>query len=130
MPLELLVILVVGGITGIAALTWAFGFSKPFEFQTDNDAKMAWLRAHPGDDIHSVRISSDRRAALIGSAKGIGLVWSFGADTTARLLDDISIQDAPDGLDFRLEEYTAPRLKVRLAPEDRDIWRQQLGQPT
>jgi nitrate reductase gamma subunit len=44
MPLEILLMLVVGGITGIALLTHGLGLSKRRAFHDEAEARAAWLR--------------------------------------------------------------------------------------
>ncbi len=126
MPLEILLVLVIGGISGIALLLHVLGLSAPLIFKTEADVNAAWLRAFPDDNFRAAQISADGRSALVESDQGTGLVWSFGADTTARLIHDAEIAAHPDGLTLHLAEFTAPSLTLKLAEADRALWRQKL----
>lgn len=126
MPLHILLLLVVGGIAGIAVLSHFLGLSSALTFPTKDAARDAWLRNRPEDQVLSVRLSDDHKAALIETELGIGLVWSVGADSTARLVHDLKIEETPDGLRLVLGEYTAPSLTLCLKAEERAIWLQKL----
>ena len=84
MPLEILLILVVGGIAGIAGLTWLAGLAKPRQL-TEEDARSEWTRHYPDDFVQSTWITHDAKAALVMTEQGAGLLWVMGADTVARL---------------------------------------------
>ncbi|MEO1364365.1 MAG: hypothetical protein AAFU86_11380, partial [Pseudomonadota bacterium] len=80
MPLHILLILVVGGIAGIALALHLLGMTGADPLRGDT-ARAAWLRAYPDDSVQRVAVSADGRVARIDCAAGRGLVWRMGADT-------------------------------------------------
>lgn len=121
MPLELLLSLVIGGIGAIAILLHWLGKSAPMLLDRDS-ARSAWARQYPDDRVGEVVVSTDRRAALIATDHGAGLVWSFGADTVARRLRDFSILPHKSAMRLRFRDYTAPGLTLHLSPAEREAW--------
>lgn len=121
MPLEILLILVVGGIAGIAALTWLAGLARPRQLD-EADARREWARHFPDDMITSVWISHDQRAALVMAEEGPGLLWVMGADTVARHLMDFDLIDEPHGLSVNFHDYTAPAVHLHLDADERLVW--------
>lgn len=128
MPLHILIILVVGGIGGIAALTWALGLARPYRFATEDDARAAWLRSWPEDRITTVLLAPDGSAALIGTDHGPGVVFTMGADSSGHRLDGADIHETPGGLRILFHDFATPRLDVALDPEARARWQQTLSE--
>ena len=114
MPLEILLALVVGGIAAIAALTHVFGLSRRALFADAEEARAAWRRAFPDDAPRGVTLLSDGRAALVETARGLGIVWTLGADTVARHLDGAAIERRGDRLVLRFPDWGAPRVALRV----------------
>lgn len=121
MPLTLLLVLVIGGIGGIALLLHLSGRSKRVVLTTAS-ARAGWLRQFPDDRIIDVTVARDGHAALVATPDGPGLVWSFGSDTVARRLDGCSAEDTGRGLRLRLHDYTAPTVTLDLAGSERHDW--------
>jgi hypothetical protein len=128
MPLHILIILVVGGIAGIAALTWALGLSRPFRFETEAQARAAWSRHWPEDRVAAAHLSPDGAAALIETDRGPGVVFSLGADSTGHRLDGAEIRETPGGLRILFHDFASPRLDVALDPAARARWQQILSE--
>jgi len=128
MPLHILIVLVVGGIAGIALLTWAFGLSKPLRFMTEAQARDAWLRHWPEDRIAMIHLAPDGSAALIETDQGPGTVFPMGADSCAHRLENAEIRETPGGLRILFHDFGAPRLDVPLPPAARAQWRQILSE--
>ncbi|MBI1220567.1 MAG: hypothetical protein GC186_18705 [Rhodobacteraceae bacterium] len=126
MPLGLLVLLVAVGIAGIAVLLHLTGHSRAFEIDSEATARREWHRHCPEDEVRAVLVAANHRAALIEGAQGRGLLWSFGADTTAQQFDRVEVTDRPDGLILRLGSFTAPAVRLHLSPEERAQWRARL----
>ncbi|MDA7430942.1 hypothetical protein PGB28_20995 [Primorskyibacter aestuariivivens] len=122
MPLPLLLMLVIGGIAGIAVILHLLGLSRPLAFPDENAARAAWLNEFPDAPPSRVVLSHDHHAALIETSEREGIVWPMGADSTARYLDGARIDRTQEGLVIRLPDYTAPRIRLRLAPEEADLW--------
>ncbi|CAD0184099.1 hypothetical protein RUESEDTHA_00977 [Ruegeria sp. THAF57] len=121
MPLELLLVLVVGGIAGITLMMHLAGKSR-VRTLTPESARSEWLRHVPDDDIIDVTVAHDGHSALIRTPAGNGLVWSFGADTVARHLLDFDWMDHPDGLEVFFHEFGTPKVLVRLDEFERQHW--------
>ncbi len=126
MPLELLLALVVGGIAGIVAVLHLLGLSHRKRLDSDAAARAAWLREFPEALPHHVTLCRDGHAALIATDRGEGIVWSMGADTTARWLTGASLTRTNQGLTVRLTDYTAPRIDLRLSEDETEAWAKEL----
>ncbi|PKQ12846.1 MAG: hypothetical protein CVT70_06765 [Alphaproteobacteria bacterium HGW-Alphaproteobacteria-1] len=122
MPLSILLPLVIGGIAGIALLLHLLGLSNPAAIPDDAAARRAWRREYPDDPPVRVMLCRARSAALIETARGHGVVWTMGADTTARALADARVRRVRTGLTLDLPDYTAPRIRLRLSPEEAERW--------
>ncbi len=128
MPLELLLILVVGGISAIALLLHLSGRSKP-KVMTAAQARQAWLRQFPENPAKYLRLAENGLAALVTSDDAtapLGLVWSFGADTVARSLHDTKATRAEHGLHLRFADFSAPQVLLRLTTAEADAWLSQI----
>ncbi|MFC2969732.1 hypothetical protein [Acidimangrovimonas pyrenivorans] len=122
MPLGILLILVAGGITGIVLLLHLTGHSRPFEIDGEATARREWLRHNPGDEIREAHVAPGGRAALIVTTQGAGLLWSFGADTTAHDLRRARVRQVRRGLRVIFGDFAAPSVTLRLPPEARAHW--------
>lgn len=122
MPLQLLAVLVVGGIGGIALLLHVLGLSRVHRFATPDEVRSAWADEFPTLPATRVILSADRTAALVETEHGPGIIWPMGADSTARLLTGARVTRRHDGLVIRLPDYTAPRIRLRLDPGETDLW--------
>lgn len=122
MPLHILLILVIGGIAGIALALHLLGLSKSDPF-TENSARAAWLRHRPGDSVQRVDVTQDGQAARITTQSGRGIVWHMGADTCARLLTgDATTHVGRTYTTVRLRDYTAPKIRLQLTAQEQDDW--------
>lgn len=122
MPLEILLVLVVGGIAGITALLHLTGKSRLRVLSADT-ARAEWLRHFPDDTIIDVTLAHDGHAALLRTETGPGLLWSFGADTVARHLRDFDWIDHPEGIEVQFHDFATPGVTVRLDENERRHWR-------
>lgn len=127
MPLDILIILVVVGIAGIAVLTHLLGLSKPKTFLTEAQARAAWLREFPDNTVTSVTLCASAQAALIMTQAGPGIVWAMGADSTARLLNGATVSATETGLTVTLPDYGAPRIALCLTPDEALLWTNHIG---
>lgn len=121
MPLEWLTALVVAGIAGIAALLWLLGYSRVVPF-TEEAARAAWARQEPDQPARSVLLSDDGMAALVETARGPGIVWRIGTDSTAHWLDGARAVRTKSGLRIDLNDFAAPSVRVTLSPEAAADW--------
>ncbi|WP_170350652.1 MULTISPECIES: hypothetical protein [Ruegeria] len=121
MPLEILLVLVVGGIVGITVLLHLSGRSRVREL-TPQTARSEWLRHAPDDVIIDITIAHDKRSALIRTETGNGLLWSFGADTVARHLLDFDWIDHPEGFEIQFHDFGTPKALIRLDDFERPHW--------
>ena len=122
MPLHILLPLVLLGIAGIAGLLHLLGYSRPAEIRDAAQACALWDHHCPGEAALSATVAGTGRAALVETERGAGLVWSFGADSTARRLDGAEVHSTGDGLIVRLHDFTAPAVHLRLTPSETDLW--------
>ncbi|MBP0483260.1 hypothetical protein [Sagittula salina] len=122
MPLPILIVLVACGIAGIAWLIHASGLSRARTFDTEDDARAAWGREFPDLPAGTVTLTAKRAAALVMTSEGPGLVWPMGSDSTARLLHGSRAQPTADGLDLRLPDPSAPRLRLILTQDETQAW--------
>jgi hypothetical protein len=129
MPLSILLPMVIAGIAGIALLLHLLGLSKPALIADEAHARRAWLREYPDDPPLRVMLCRARSAALIETARGYGVVWPMGADTTARPLAGARLAATGSGLTLDLPDYTAPRIRLRLSPEEAAQWQAILEAP-
>ncbi|WP_170467159.1 hypothetical protein [Ruegeria arenilitoris] len=127
MPLEILLVLVVGGIAGITLLLHLTGKSR-LSVLTPDVARSEWLRHAPDDTIIDVTVARDAHSALIRTDNGSGLLWSFGADTVARPLQDFDLLEHPQGLEVQFHDFGTPKAIIRLDDLERRHW-QHLMEP-
>ena len=122
MPLEILLALVAGGISVTAFILHMTGRSALTVMSVD-EARSAWLRQFPEDDVSQILTAQDGHAALLQTSQGMGLVWAFGADTVARPLQGCDLSDRPDGLRVSFHEFAAPSTRLTLSETERADWR-------
>lgn len=116
MPLSILLPLVVFGITGIVLLVHLTGNSRRLTFKTPDQAITHWHRQFPDVPAQAAHLSDDGHVALIETIGMAGLVWSMGADSTARrLTPDCNMTPSPLGLRVRFHDFTAPALKINIS---------------
>lgn len=122
MPLEILLVLVVGGIAGITLLLHLTGRSRQVVL-TPETAQAQWLRHFPDDTVIDVTVAHNGSAALVRTETGAGLLWSFGADTVARHLLDFDRLDHPEGFEVQFHDFGTPRVILHLDDTERRHWR-------
>ncbi len=126
MPLYLLLVLVIGGISLIAVLLHRLGKSHKAVLNAQS-ASHAWTRHFPDDEVRGVIVAQDGHAALVETDQGPGLLWSFGADTVGRHLQGYHLTKAPDHLTVIFADFSAPRVTVHLNNDERTLWQQKLA---
>lgn len=123
MPLEILLPMVVIGITGVVLL---IRWLRPTpDFRLDNNDKVANIWNHRNVDVaaKTVHLNAARTHALIETAQGFGLVWVFGADPVTRLLDHpFEVAPSSTGLRIQTHDFTAPRIDVVLSGGEITRW--------
>jgi hypothetical protein len=126
MSLQVLLLLVVGGIAGIAILLHIMGLTEPRRFKDGSDALAAWAREVPEQVPSELHLSSDNRAALILLDNGFGIVWCHGDDTVARHIPVLQPQKTKRGLRFSFPDFGASALDVHLDAPEQARWLQML----
>ena len=126
MPLEILLVLVVGGVAAIGLTLHVLGFSRARPFDADT-AERQWRRHFPEAGPVTVLLAQSGRAALVEDAQGRGVLWQFGADTVARRLPCRKVEDHTEGLRFFFADFTAPVVLLKLTPEERRTWKEELA---
>jgi len=132
MPLELLLILVVGGISAIALLLHLSGRSQP-KVMTEPQAREAWFRQFPENPILELTLAKDGHAALVRTGDDnapLGLVWSFGADTVARFLEGAKLSPCQQGLHLHLADFSAPAVQLHLSQAEAALWQELIESPS
>lgn len=122
MPLNILLILVVAGIAGIAALTWVLGHGRRAEIADEDHLRALWDADNPADPARDAILCRSRHAGLIETAAGHGIVWAFGADFVTRPLDGARLHDTGRRLVLHLPDYTAPKIALDLTEEETALW--------
>ena len=128
MPLHILGPMVVIGIAGIVVILHLLGLSRTRRFDNDAEARAAWEREMDAP-VSRVILCHNHGAALIETEQGAGVVWPMGADSTARHLSGARIDRTSDGIVIRLPDFTAPRIRLRLDPDEAALWLTELEQP-
>lgn len=126
MPLEILLVLVIGGISAIAILLHLSGRSDR-RVMLPEDARAQWHRHFPDDIIVDVTVSHDGHAAIIRTEQGPGLLWSLGADTVGRHLLDYDLIEQTDGFRVMFHDFTAPQVTLHLSPDEQRRWKNMLS---
>lgn len=123
MTLSVLVLLVTGGIVGIAILLHLLGLSRPRVFEDEAAVARVWLAEFPQTGPLDILLSRNRHFALVSFRTGVGVVWPMGLDGAARMLLGVEVRQTRCGLDLDLPDFTAPRIRLRLDPDEAVVWR-------
>ncbi|WP_316013699.1 hypothetical protein [Roseobacter sp. HKCCA0434] len=126
MGLELLAVLVAGGITGIVLLVHFTGGSAALVFTDDDDVRAAWAADMPDIPLADITRNAAGTAALVRTRDGrTGLIWSFGADAVSRLMppDTLrAIDTCEDGLRLHFLAFETPSAFVGLTRDELPDW--------
>ena len=122
MPLTILLALVIGGIAGIALLTWAMGYGQEATIEDEAQLRALWDADNPHDPARDALLGQSRRAGLIETATGFGVVWPMGADFATRPVGDGRIHMTRRGVRLTLNDYTAPSIRLDLTPAEAQDW--------
>jgi len=122
MPLNILLPIVVLGIAGIAALLHLLGYSRPKRIASELEARALWAREFPAHPAQTVLVAQDGHAALIQTPQGTGLVWTIGADATARRLQNANATRTASGIRVYLHDFTAPSVSIHLSAHEASTW--------
>lgn len=126
MPLYVLLILVVGGISGVALALHMLGLSRVPRWSEDQ-ARAAWLREFPDMAPRAVTLNAAGTAAMIASDNSRGLVWQFGADSAVHLLEGHHLQDHRRGLRVVFADFAVPSTIIPLTDAETPIWKKELA---
>ena len=121
MPLELLAILVVAGISGVVALVHLFGWTGRAAWTDDAAARDAFLLDYPQARIVATHRADDGRAAIFETSDGrLGFLAAMGGGRMTRLLPPGTlgaVRKTDRGFDLRLNDFAAPRFRLSIADE-------------
>lgn len=122
MPLHILAILVVVGLTVIIAAVHFSGGSRAIAPMTAELAKSRFLQDHQTFDLADCHVADDGRTALIFSRdpQQGGVVLQMGDKLVTRRLDGgvfAALAQSDDGLHLSLKDFTMPKISVALAEE-------------
>ena len=112
----------------VAAALGGLGLARRFLIRSDLSDRDAparfWHQAYPGDQVQDSIVSLDGRSALVMTGWGAGVICR-GGDFAGRLDHAVTESDA-DGLIIRFDDVTAPRVRIRLTPEDAARWQERI----
>lgn len=122
MPLWLMGIVVVVGLTAIWLVMRLYGFDRPLSL-TPETAGEEFMNDNSGLVPEEILLASSGQSALIRAGGDLHVLWVMGQDVATRKLARARVTDAPEGLTLRLPDFTAPRLTLRLTDEEKRAWR-------
>jgi len=124
-PLEILLPLVILGIVGAVILIGLLRLTPDLVIETPDQAAALWAHFNPDIPAGTVHLNANRSHALIETPKGLGVVWSFGADPVTRLLHKgWSMTETAKGVRLITHDFTAPVIDIPLPHEvQRKEWR-------
>ena len=128
MPLDVLLIMVVVGITGIVLLLHLCGRSRTPSL-SDADMRREWARHFPDDPLTSLTLAQSGKSALVHSTQGPGLIWVFGADTVARPLHRAQLTQVPKGLRVTFNDPGVPPTTFTLTDAEATLWQREIETP-
>lgn len=126
MSLSILLLLVVGGIGSVVLAVHLLGFSQKRVLSGPDEAIAEWRREFPDSDPVDAVLSHKGTAAIIMTRQGQGLLWSLGADTTARWLRDFNTRPLAYGIQIAFHDITAPYVNLELDTDERQHWENML----
>lgn len=122
MPLGILLLLVVGGIGGIALVLHMLGKSRVVPLDRAR-ASEGWERHFPDDPAAQLLLAQNGQAALVSTRVGHGIVWQMGADTVACYLRGHQIKSAPGQLHVTFDDFGIPGVRITLSESEHTVWR-------
>ena len=120
MPLHILGALVFFGIGGVVLLVHLLKMSRADGFADAETARAAFLADFPEAETGEAALTDDRRAAVLATGAGAGLVMRFGAGRLTRLIgpgDVRRIEERPGALRLRLADLGAPVIDLAFADD-------------
>lgn len=126
MSLEILVAMVVLGVSLVVATVAFSGLSKPARIAGEDAARRRLAVDFPDARFGEGVITADGKAAFFRCADGrVGLVYALGSRFVTRLVARDSVRRLERGegaiLFLQLDDFTFPRLRLEFAvPEDAD----------
>lgn len=125
MPLGFSLVIIVLGVIAVVGLVHLTGGSASRRFADEAEVIRAWSFDHPDEPVRDVILSKVNRAALINTAEGEGLIWSFGAQSVTRKLEPGLLRrvvEHPRGLCLEFAEFDAPRVVLDLTGAEVASW--------
>ena len=120
MPLHILALLVIVGLAAIISAIHFSGGSRAVAPMTAEQAMQRFCEDHQMTHMTECILAEDGRSAIVFSdlAQEVGLVLQLGDKLVTRKLsaDLLSqVDDSPDGLALKLNDFTLPTVLVRLS---------------
>jgi len=119
MPLPLLALLVVAGISAVVLFVHLVGWSKPARFDGEADARTVLQAEYPDSQIETITLSDNKRIALAQRRdQPPALVHAFGDRFVGRDLSPDLINQVVEvgrALHFKFNDFTDPMITVAIA---------------
>ncbi|MZR13571.1 hypothetical protein GQE99_11145 [Maritimibacter sp. DP07] len=121
MPLWLLGIIVVVGLTAIWVFMRLYGFDKSLKL-THEMAGQEFTTDNPGLVAEDIVLARSGQAALIRAAGDTYVLWVMGQDVATHNLARARVTEAPEGVTLRLPDFAAPKVTIHLTDDEKRTW--------
>lgn len=121
MPLWLLGSIVVIGLAAIWVAMRVFGFTDALKLD-DATVRREFEIDNPGRKAGDIWIAESGEAALVCTDKTLFVLWVMGQDAATHDLTHADLRDTSTGLTLILKDFAAPRLDIRLTPDEAKAW--------
>lgn len=120
MPLEFLLVLVVGGVSLIVVAVQYSGISRPFRLGSEAEAREAFVLRNEDERPAACILSRDGRAAFLKLDNGrTGVISAMGSKYVTRVFGPEDIRsvacDGNGGMVVRYRDFTYPFGRYRMA---------------
>jgi hypothetical protein len=128
-PLEILLPMVVIGITGVVLLIRWLHPTPDYRLADQDQVAKIWNHRNVEVAARAVHLNTEHSHALVETDQGVGVVWVFGADPVTRLLDQpFDLEPSGNGLRIQTNDFTAPHIDLALDGAEIDRWHNILAQ--
>ncbi|MAM63744.1 hypothetical protein [Maritimibacter sp. UBA3975] len=122
MPLWLLGIIVVVGLTAIWLVMRVYGFDRPLTL-THEVVAQEFAVDNPGLTPEDIHLAKSGQSALVHAGGSTYVLWVMGQDVATHDLAKARVSDAESGLTLRLPDFAAPRVTLTLTEDEKARWK-------